>query len=98
MLPIALIPESSLAKTALDKLLKDRRSVALVLDEYGGTSGLVCVEDIIEELVGEIEDEHDEIEFLGQKIGDNKYHLLGKHKIEESLVHSPDTLYSQTKE
>jgi len=83
LLPIALIPESSLAKTALDKLLKDRRSVALVLDEYGGTSGLVCVEDIIEELVGEIEDEHDEIEFLGQEIGDNKYHLLGKHKIEE---------------
>jgi CBS domain containing-hemolysin-like protein len=83
LLPISLLPESLLAQSALDKLLKDRRSVALVVDEYGGTSGLICVEDIIEELVGEIEDEHDERSFLGQQIGENKYHLLGKHKIDE---------------
>ncbi len=83
LLPISLIPESVLAQDALDKLLKDRRSVALIVDEYGGTSGLVCVEDIIEELVGEIEDEHDEIIFSGRQISKNKYHLLGKHKIEE---------------
>ena len=83
LLPISLIPESVLAQDALDNLLKDRRSVALVVDEYGGTSGLICVEDIIEELVGEIEDEHDETIFLGRQIGENKYHLLGKHKIEE---------------
>jgi len=83
LLPISLLPESLLAQTALDKLLKDRRSVALVVDEYGGTSGLICVEDIIEELVGEIEDEHDTSSFLGQQIGENKYHLLGKHKIDE---------------
>lgn len=83
LLPISLIPESILAQVALDKLLKERRSVALVVDEYGGTSGLICVEDILEELVGEIEDEHDETSFLGQMIGDNKYHLSGKHKIYE---------------
>tara|TARA_B100000519_G_C14225046_1_gene429543 strand:- start:745 stop:1824 length:1080 start_codon:yes stop_codon:yes gene_type:complete len=83
LLPISLIPESVLAQDALDKLLKDRRSVALIVDEYGGTSGLVCVEDIIEELVGEIEDEHDEIIFNGRQISVNKYHLLGKQKLEE---------------
>ena len=83
LLPISLIPESVLAQDALDKLIKDRRSVALIVDEYGGTSGLICVEDIIEELVGEIEDEHDEISFSGRKIGKNKYHLFGKHKLEE---------------
>ncbi|MAQ70022.1 MAG: hemolysin [Flavobacteriales bacterium] len=83
LLPISLLPESLLAQKALDKLLKDRRSVALVVDEYGGTSGLICVEDILEELVGEIEDEHDASSFLGQQIGENKYHLLGKHKIDE---------------
>jgi len=83
LLPISMIPESILVKDALDKLIKDRRSVALVVDEYGGTSGLICVEDIIEELVGEIEDEHDETIFLGRQISDNQYHLLGKHKIED---------------
>ena len=83
LLPISIIPESLLAQAALDKLLKERRSVALVVDEYGGTSGLICVEDIIEELVGEIEDEHDETSFSGLKISDDKYHFLGKHKIDD---------------
>ncbi len=97
LLPISMLPESTLAKDALDKLIKDRRSVALVVDEYGGTAGLICVEDIIEELVGEIEDEHDETTFLGRQISDQKYHLLGKHKIEDlnkkygfNLMHSEE--------
>ena len=83
LLPISIVPESILAQDALDKLIKDRRSVALVVDEYGGTSGLICVEDILEELVGEIEDEHDEALFLGRQIGEKKYHILGKSKIED---------------
>ena len=83
LLPISLIPESILVQPVLDKLLKDRRSVALVVDEYGGTSGLICVEDILEELVGEIEDEHDETTFSGLQIAENKYHLLGRQKIED---------------
>jgi len=83
LLPISLIPESVPVQNAFDKLIKDRRSVALVVDEYGGTAGLICVEDIIEELVGEIEDEHDATIFLGRQISDNKYHLLGKHRLAE---------------
>ena len=75
--------KKDIEKAKMDKLLKERRSVALIVDEYGGTSGLICVEDIIEELVGEIEDEHDKITFLGRQINKNKYHLLGKHKLEE---------------
>ena len=83
LLPISIVSESMLVKEALDSLLKKRRSVSLVVDEYGGTSGLICVEDIIEELVGEIEDEHDETTFNGLKISNNKFHLSGKHKIHE---------------
>jgi len=83
LLPISIVSESMLVKEALDSLLKKRRSVSLVVDEYGGTSGLICVEDIIEELVGEIEDEHDETTFNGIKISNNKFHLSGKHKIHE---------------
>ena len=83
LLPISIVYESMLVKEALDSLLKKRRSVSLVVDEYGGTSGLICVEDIIEELVGEIEDEHDETTFNGIKLSNNKFHLSGKHKIHE---------------
>ena len=83
LLPISIVSESMIVKEALDSLLKKRRSVSLVVDEYGGTSGLICVEDIIEELVGEIEDEHDETTFNGIKLSDNKFHLSGKHKIHE---------------
>ena len=71
--PVEYVPETMLAKDVLNVLIKKRKSLAVVLDEYGGTSGIMTVEDIVEELVGEIEDEHDTMDFIEEKLKDNTY-------------------------
>jgi CBS domain containing-hemolysin-like protein len=71
--PVELIPESMLINDVLNLLTKKRKSVAVVIDEYGGTSGIITIEDIIEELFGEIEDEHDSPKFLEKKLDLNSF-------------------------
>ncbi len=73
LLPIEIVPETMMIHNILNDLIKKSKSVAIVLDEYGGTSGLITVEDIIEELFGEIEDEHDTINLLENKINDREF-------------------------
>ena len=71
--PVEYVPETMFAKDVLNVLIKKRKSLAVVLDEYGGTSGIMTVEDVIEELVGEIEDEHDTFELIEEKINNHTY-------------------------
>jgi len=78
MRPIEFVPETMLINDVLNSLTKKRKSVAVVLDEYGGTSGIMTIEDIVEELFGEIEDEHDYIELLEEKINDNTYNFSAR--------------------
>ncbi len=74
MIPVEFVPETILIKEVLNQLTKKRKSIAVVLDEYGGTSGIITVEDIVEELFGEIEDEHDEDEeFIETRLDDFSY-------------------------
>jgi magnesium and cobalt exporter, CNNM family len=73
LLPIEFVPETMMIHHVLNELIMKSKSVAVVLDEYGGTSGLITVEDIIEELFGEIEDEYDSISLLEEKINDREF-------------------------
>ena len=74
MIPVEYVPETIFIKDVLNLLTKKRKSVAVILDEYGGTSGIVTVEDIVEELFGEIEDEHDnDEELIEQKVDEKTF-------------------------
>ena len=73
LLPIEIVPETMMIHDILNDLILKSKSVAIVLDEYGGTSGLISIEDIIEELFGDIEDEHDSITLLEEKVNDREY-------------------------
>lgn len=82
LLPISLIPESMTANELLKSFIKQQRSIAVVLDEFGGTAGMVTIEDVIEEIFGEIEDEHDNQYLLEQKMNEKEYLLSGRLEID----------------
>ena len=82
LLPVEIVPESMMISDVLNSLMKKRKSIAVVVDEYGGTSGMITVEDIVEELFGEIEDEHDVQELTDEKISDSKFKLSARLEID----------------
>ncbi len=82
LIPLEIVPESMMINDILNTLTKKRKSVAVVVDEYGGTSGMITVEDIVEELFGEIEDEHDVQEFIEEKLSKNEYIFSARLEID----------------
>ena len=78
---IPVVPETLPVNKILKSFIKDRKGIAVVLDEFGGTSGMITTEDVIEEIFGEIQDEHDITDLVSIKISDNHYRLSGRHEI-----------------
>lgn len=82
LLPVEFVPETMLIQDILNVLTKKRKSIAVVLDEYGGTSGIMTVEDIVEELFGEIEDEHDTTDLIEEQISENRFKLSARLEVD----------------
>ena len=82
LLPVAFVPETMKISEVLKLLTKQRKSIAVVLDEYGGTSGIITVEDIIEELFGEIEDEHDHVALFEKQIDKGLFEFSARVEVD----------------
>ena len=82
LLPIPAVPESMSASDLISKFTKERKSIAWVVDEFGGTAGIITMEDVLEELFGEIRDEYDTEEFVEKQLAENEYMFSGRLELD----------------
>lgn len=80
---VPIVPETMTAQKLLKQFMQQKRSLAVVVDEFGGTSGIVTMEDLVEEIFGDIEDEHDKDNYIAKDLGEGEYLLSGRLEIEK---------------
>lgn len=81
---IPIVPENMAAQKLMKLFMQQKKSIAVVVDEFGGTAGIVTLEDIMEQIFGDIEDEHDVKEYKAEKTGENEYLFEGRLEVEEA--------------
>ena len=82
LLPISVVPESMSATDLINKFTRERKSIAWVVDEFGGTAGIITMEDVLEEIFGEIKDEYDTEEFVEKQIAENEFIFSGRLELD----------------
>lgn len=82
LLPVAIVPETMTAQEVLELFIKQRKGLAVVVDEHGGTSGIITMEDIVEEIFGEIEDEHDHEILIEEEVAKNEYRFSARLEVD----------------
>lgn len=81
---VPIVPENMAAQKLMKLFMQQKKSIAVVVDEFGGTAGIVTLEDIMEEIFGDIEDEHDTREYLAKQTAENEYLFAGRLEVEEA--------------
>jgi len=101
LLPVSIVPESMPASEVLTVFIQQHKSIAVVVDEFGGTSGMLTMEDVIEEIFGEIEDEHDKEELIDKQLSDTEFefsarletdYINGKYHLDLPILDNFETL------
>jgi putative hemolysin len=82
LMPTLIVPEPMSAHDVLEQFIKKKRNLAVVVDEFGGTSGIITIEDVVEEIFGDIEDEHDKEVLIEQQLSENHFRLSGRLEID----------------